>query len=73
MYLFLRIQWNTFELSEVEAGVGLCISSSLQGKVPGASPPLFPDLTQIGLDCKHPPLPTAGGKHDSKVYYANNV
>ena len=60
-YLFLRTQWDSLEPSEVEAGVGLGVSCSLQGKVPAASPPLLPDLTQVGLDCKHPPLSAAAG------------
>lgn len=64
-YLFLRTQQDSFELSEVEAGVGLGITCPLQGKLPAASPPLFSDFTEVGLDGKHPPLPAATSKDTS--------
>lgn len=61
-YLLLRTQRDSFEPSEVEAGVGLGVSRPPQGKVPAASALLLSDFTQVGLDGKHPPLPAAAGR-----------
>lgn len=73
LYLFLRTQGDSFEFSEVEAGVGLGVSCPLKGKVPAASPPLLPDFIQVCLDGKQPPLPAAAGNNCYKVKFDSKI
>lgn len=63
-YLLLRTQRDSFQLPEVEAGVGLDVPRPQHRKVPVSSPALLPDFTQVCLDGKQPPLTAAGESKD---------
>lgn len=66
--LFLGAERDSLEPSEVEAGVGLCLTCSVQRELPAAALPLRPDFAEVGLDGEQPPQAAAmRGRAESKT------
>lgn len=67
-HLLLRTERDSFQLPEVEAGVGLDVPRPQYCKVPVSSPVLLPDFTEVCLNGKQPPLPAAGESKKKSFY-----
>lgn len=66
-HLLLRTERDSFQLPEVEAGVGLDVPRPQHCKVPVSSPVLLPDFTEVCLNGKQPPLPAAGERKKKNI------